>query len=423
MKTVPITVLFTFLFLPAILFSQITIDGSLRLGDSTQILLLQTRNGDQLVGTITSWDADSLSFKLTSGDTLGYGLGDLVKIKVYGKPLYEQITDFNNGLFNIRSDDGKERNGYIIKMGRKSVRIKYGRKRRAYIATQGLQEAAFDPTSQDPRFENSYMLRLKDEGTSKGRLVHIDREFIHFQPKGSKAVKYPRSKILLLDQRNGYRPMIGHQRTLLLTPTGFNLRKGESEFRNIDYFLNSFSTGFTDNLSGTIGLLGIEPYLQLKVSHDFGRLLHFSAGGGVALGGATGWQAAASLGTPDLYLNMGFMQSKGETTINSTDMHAVFFGGSMRVGDHQRLLCEFTMLTEKRELLDANGAGTNTFAVAYGWYGKRFSLNVGLMRTEYVDKTSCFGSFGIFPCNEEVFRHVVVPIISTSVYFGKRITP
>ena len=407
-----------FILLSIHLTSQVTIEGVLRLGDTSQVLGLETQNGDHFIGSISSWLKDTLTFQLGTDDLIRFHLEDVKKIEVLNKPFYNAHTDYTHGQFTILSKDGIVREGQLISMNQQGIRVKYMGNRRIYIRRSNLEEVVFDPYADYPNFENNYKLNLTRGGKIIGHLLHVDEEFIHFQPESGGLVNLPRSDVSSIYQRKGYRSVTGHQRALLLTPTGFNLRKGESEFRNIDYIVNSFSTGFNDHISGTVGLFGIEPYFQLKASYDFNPLLHVSIGGGVTLAGAGGWQAAASIGTPDQFINLGFMQSKGELTFEDTDMDAFFVGGSYRIGNRQRIIGEFTHLVERRTLFDANGFGTNTFAFAYGWFGRRVSLNLGLMLTESIENF-CFGTFGPVPCDNEIYYFIPIPIISTSIFFGR----
>ena len=211
--------------------------------------------------------------------------------------------------------------------------------------------------------------------------------------------------------------MTGHQRALFLTPTGFNLRKGQSEFRNINYILNSYSTGFNDHFSGTIGLLGIEPYVQLKTSYDLSQYIHLSVGVGASLAGGLGWQTAASIGIPDHYLNLGYMRNKGETSFSETDMNAIFFGGSTRIDSRHRFFAEFTHIIEKEDLFETNGYGTNTFALGLGWFGNRFSVNFSLLLAERIFSDFCFNGVTFIPCNDEAYEYIPIPVISTSIFF------
>jgi hypothetical protein len=418
MKTAAYSILFYCLLLPGYFSAQVTIDGNLKLGDTSQILILQTKKGDQVVGSISSWKNDSLSFQMTTGNLLHLGMTEVEKIKVH-EPLFpNNETDLQQGIITFYSEDGKVRKGHVVSMDRQGLRIKYDGKKRAFLSLKKFEKATFDPTVFYPE-DNLYLLRLRNAKDVFGHFVYMDQKSVIFQPLGEKTYNFPRTMVNSMRRKSNERSNIGHQRALLLTPTGFNLSKGQSEFRNIDYFLNTFSTGFSDHLSGTVGLLGIEPYFQLKASQDVGKYFHFSAGGGISLSGATGWHTAVSIGEPDYYLNLGIMRNKGEMTFADTDMKALFFGASARVGWRQRLFGEFTHIIEREDLFETNGYGTNTFAFGWGQIGKRVSLNLALMMTERVYSDFCFGGFTFGPCNDEHYDFFAIPIISTSIFFGK----
>ena len=382
------------------------------------MVTLYTQDGDQLIGGIASWSKDTLTFQLGTGNLLRYHLREVKRIEVSDKPTFDAATDYSRGRFTVLSKDGRIREGELLNMTRQAVRVKYMRNRRAYIRTDNLEEIVFDPNPRYQVMENSFRLSLQGEGKINGQLLEVNSEYVHFRPEGNDPVKIQRSDVLSIYKKKGPRPVMGHQRALLLTPTGFNLRKGESEFRNIDYIVNSFTSGFSDHVSGTVGLFGIEPYFQLKANHDFNHLLHVSIGGGITLAGAVGWHTSVSIGTPDQFINLGYMKGIGELTFSDTDMNAFFVGGSYRVGNRQRIIGEFTHIVEKRNLFDANAYGTNTFAFAYGWFGKRVSLNLGLMLTESIENF-CFGTFGPVPCDDETYYFIPIPVISTSIYFGR----
>ena len=369
-----------FLFLSASLSSQIAVEGELKLGDNSQILLLETKNGDRFLGNISKWTKDSLQFELTTKDLLDFHTSEVERMVAQEKEAVRigDEQDLSLGTFTIYSRDGKIREGQLVSINQNGVRIKYRRNRRAYIRTSNLNRVTFEPYTDTYNYPNTYNLHLKKGKKIHGNLIQMDEEEVIFKPDGQKAFSFPRSQMTELKQRKGYRPSLGHQQALLLTPTGFNLRKGESELRNIDYiFNNSYSTGINDHLSATAGLFGIEPYFKIKASHDIGKYVHLSIGGGIALSGAAGWHVAASLGTPDHYLNLGYTENKGDMIAGETDMDALFFGGSWRIGNRQRLFGEVTHIAEKKSVFDSNGWGSNSFAVGYGWFGRRGQPELG----------------------------------------------
>ncbi len=419
MKQAFYTVLFILSCLPANVFSQVKIEGVLRLGDTTQMLVLQTQYGDQFVGTLGSWSQDELTFKLKTGDVLGFKLLDVRSLKVMGDPVRPAPLDPGTGQFTASTNDGRVYEGQIISLNQRTVKMKLATRERAYLETTGVEEIVFGTDDRFGSRENSFRLILKNGDKLNGRFLQMNEKTVKFQPMDGKPWTIARSQVGFIRRLKPYRPMNGHRRALLLTPTGFNLRKGEGEFRNIDYIHNSYAVGLSDNLSATVGLMGVEPYVQAKASTALGKYLHLAAGGGISVIGAYGWFAAASVGTPDYYLNMGYMRNKGQLTVDETDMDAIFFGGSMRVGNRQRAFAEFTYLTEQKYLFDANGFGTNTFAFGYGWFSRRVSLNIGMMLVENSDAEFCFNPFFTLPCESESFYFTGIPVISTSIMFGE----
>ncbi len=405
------------------LFSQINIEGTLRLGDTTQLLLLKTMDGDQFVGYLQSWSVDEIAFVLQTNDSLKLKTSQVELIKVLDeKPLSDPI-DPNKGSFVIYLESGNALEGQFISYNKRSIKIKHGGRQKRYFASNSVEEVVFEQGGVW-NFENNFVMVLKNGDKLKGHLLHMDESSVRFQPYEGKPWDFARSQVYSINSMKSYRPMYGHRRALLLTPTGFNLRKGESEFRNIDYIHNSYAVGFSDNISGTFGLMGIEPYIQVKATYDFSKYIHVGAGGGLSFGGAVGWFATTTIGTPDYYFNVGYMENKGSLTFTDTDMDAIFFGGSLRVGNRQRLMGEFTHLSERRDMFDANGYGTNTFSFGYGWFSRRVSLNVGIMMVENSNEEFCSGNGGgtffFGPCDRPEYFYSGIPVISTSIMFGNK---
>lgn len=424
MKAILRTVLYALLSLLSISsVAQIKINGTLLLGDTTQQHILNTKNGDKFIGRLSGWTKDSVHFKMKTGNVLHYSSSELNDITVKRRVSQRQIPqgekDLSKGVFSIVTSDEKDREGVLVLYNKHGARLKYNRRRRSFVRAENLYELSFDDYKEGFVYSNYYKMKLKNQDKAFGHLVYMNQDYVLFQPERGNMFQVDRADIYSLVQKKGYREINGHQRALLTTPTGFNLKKGQSEFRNIDYFVNSFSRGISDNLSGTVGLISVEPYFQLRASYDFGPLLHVSSSLSLALQGAVGFQAAASLGTPDYFLNLGFMKNKGRVVAEETDMDAVFAGGSWRIGRRNRLIAEAIHLIERGTIFDANGYGTNTFSLAYGWFGKRVSMNLGLMMAERIQNDFCFGPLGVFPCFEEIYDFQVIPVISTSVYFGE----
>ncbi|MEO1257292.1 MAG: hypothetical protein AAFZ15_00790 [Bacteroidota bacterium] len=403
------------------LFSQIEVDSTLLIGDTTQLVLLQTEKGDQLVGSVTHWTQDSLKFLLNVGSALRFQLSEVKSIDVLEAKRKSVAVDYSKGEFTFISGNNQFRRGQLLIYTRQGVRIRYNRKRHAYIRNSNLLEVTFSEKGLYGEYPNRFRLSLKEGKPIVGRLIGMGPDFIDFQAIGQAPVRYPRSSVTSIFPKKIRRPIIGHQRSLLIAPTGFNLRRGEVEYRNVDYILNNtYSKGLTDNLSVTAGLFGLEPYVQFKVSKDFGKYFHASMGGGVTVSGAVGGHASLSLGTPDYFLNMGYIKGVGDFIFGDTDMDAIHVGGSFRIADRHRLIGEAIHVVERRTLLDFNQYGTNGFGVAYAWFARRVSLTMGLMFAEKTETDICIiPPFTVIECNTENYAYNVFPIISTSIFFGE----
>ena len=116
--TRPIVLLALLLYLPFLLFSQIRVEGVLLLGDTSQVLMMQTKNGDQFVGSVHSWSKDSILFNMMTGDLLRFGTGEVEKIIVQKGETSYTGEDLSWGVFTIVSDDGRVREGQITGMYR-----------------------------------------------------------------------------------------------------------------------------------------------------------------------------------------------------------------------------------------------------------------------------------------------------------------
>ena len=416
-----ITVLFIFMTGHlSFLFSQIEIDSTIQIGDTGQLLLLETHSGDQLVGSATSWEEDTLFFLLGMGSNLVFHLSEIKNITALEGLSLHDATDYSKGEFTFISDKGQFRRGQLLMFSNYGVRIRYNNRRRAFLQGSNLLEAKFSEQGLYGAYPNNFRLKLEDGSSFLGHLVGISPGHIDFQPLGRAPTRYSRISVKSIYPKKERRPVTGHQRSLLITPTGFNLQRGEAEFRNINYFINtSYSKGLTNNVSMTFGVFGVEPYVQVKTSKDFGKYLHLSVSGGVTLTGAAGGHASLSLGTPDHFLNMGFMKNRGDFIFGNTDMNAIYFGGSFRIGDRQRLIGEMIHVVEERTFLDFNQYGTNGFGFGYGWFGRRISLTFGLMLAEKTESEFCFVPPSFFiECNTENYSFNTIPVISTSIYFG-----
>jgi hypothetical protein len=174
----------------------------------------------------------------------------------------------------------------------------------------------------------------------------------------------------------------GHERGLYL-PTGFMLRKGEAEYRNIAVFYNSIDVGVSDNLNLGIGgiplLLANLFHLKMRVGGSIGENVHLSlnANGYVAsaiaaevAGGAFG-SGAISIGKPDRHLTLGAGYGILSNDFDSDDAIILQAGGSYRFREKFRLFGELLLPA-------ASNASGLLFSGGVSWLIDENRLDFGL---------------------------------------------
>lgn len=152
------------------------------------------------------------------------------------------------------------------------------------------------------------------------------------------------------------------QNRLLISPTGFGLKKGETEYRSIQAFINGFDYGVSDNL--TIGV-GFYPLVgdnmltgRFNLSTDIGKFVHLSGGaqfiyglGGLANSGSGAGlytvHLASSIGTPRTYINIAYNHWEGLQKTRKGDILSVGF--SAKIGKSYRLFSDILFTKEEEE--------------------------------------------------------------------------
>jgi hypothetical protein len=143
----------------------------------------------------------------------------------------------------------------------------------------------------------------------------------------------------------------GHERGYYL-PSGFLMKRGELEYRNIGLFYNSLEFGLTDNLNLGIGgiplLVANAIQLKLRAGGSFSDFLHLSLNGNgyffLALGdevsSAASLTGVASLGAPDRHLSFGGGYAFGFGRPASEGFWVAQLGGSYRLSPNWRFFLE-----------------------------------------------------------------------------------
>jgi hypothetical protein len=173
----------------------------------------------------------------------------------------------------------------------------------------------------------------------------------------------------------------GHERGLYL-PTGFMLRKGEAEYRNIAVFYNSIDVGVSDNLNLGIGgipmLLANLFHLKMRVGGSIGEYVHLSLNANGYLGFAIASDVAAgafgsgaiSIGKPDRHLTLGAGYGILGDEFNRDNAIILQAGGSYRFREKFRMFGEL--------IFPASNASGLLFSGGMSWLIDQNRLDFGL---------------------------------------------
>ena len=179
---------------------------------------------------------------------------------------------------------------------------------------------------------------------------------------------------------HGYENLIPY-----LVPTGFGLKKGETEVRNFNLFLFSIDHGIEDHLSIGADLLPffsiIIPNARIKTNYSFNDNLHISGSAnltGIFLTsfdfeaiGLAYIAGALTIGTPKRFLN--FSTGYGIPLVRNTEQLWVFSGGgSTRVGKSLKLTT--TVFWTRIDEFTLPGIINGTF----GWFNSNHRIDGGL---------------------------------------------
>ena len=106
-----------FLLFSISLFSQIKIEGEMRLGDSTQVHILNTKSGDRLVGRVVGFDDQNIQF-LMLGNRLTFAISEVEKVTVQTsdtpQAAVERDPDEAPFIYKIITPNGGEYEGEFL---------------------------------------------------------------------------------------------------------------------------------------------------------------------------------------------------------------------------------------------------------------------------------------------------------------------
>jgi hypothetical protein len=419
MRLQPTLVLLSAFFLQSLLFAQVTVLGKLSIGDNKQLQILTTNRGDQLHGWVNAWTADSIVFFTTSSLRVAFTITDVNSIEAVESG---QVGTRGTEIFVLRTTDGKVYHGYPSKISSKVVA--FDAANAGYLRLRPRNIVSMEPETVTLISTRNYVNEYKDNGKFRhlgpGKLLGLKDGYISHRFPDGEVLESPVSGLKKYRIRQQHQPNRGYGRSLMYVQTGFGMKRGEKEFRSIMFGINILSFGITDNVSLATGLIGLIPYADLKYSHSFGKYLHASAGVYGVLPFSLGVHASLSIGTPDYFLNFGYLNNiENESIYSYSDFESFNLGASMRVGRRSRCFAEYNILTspvandgDGYDIFWDRGFG-NAFTWGYGWYNPRFRFETGITQTGPY-RRYCFSSF----CDTKYY-HVPIPFIAMAVTFRR----
>jgi len=398
-------------------FSQAPKVRNLTLGDTYQVYSMLTFNGDRLLGKCLSWKGDSLTFLQNGNNRIGFRLNEITQIEAWdGNP----IEMSGRELFMLKSKDGKVFTGYLVSMDNFMIKFKVPRQRMIRMKPRDVESISLEPVAGDDwgKFANDYRLNGWKGEESEGKFMGFTDGLLQFQAQGDATPRQsPASSIRLLRYRKPFEPVFGHERAFMFAPTGFNLKKGHKDFRNVGYLLyNSAGYGVSDNFSIGGGNFGFIPIINAKVSYSFHPLVHVSAGVFAVTAISSGAHASISVGTPDYFLNACYLRNAETPYDSDLDFTAICYGASLRTGRRSRIFGEYILINENENEFGGFSSTwdgrKNTFTWGMGFFGERTRLEFGMMMQG--PASFCFSDQNC----EEIYG--VLPVLSGGVKFGKK---
>ncbi len=419
MRLQPTLVLLSAFFLQTLLLAQVTVLGKLSIGDNKQLQILTTNRGDQLQGWVNAWTADSIVFITSSNLRVAFQVADINSIEAL---VSGQVGTRGTEIFVLRTTDGQVYHGFPKKITDKLIAFDATSAGNLRLRTREV--ASIEPETVTFVSSRNYVNEYRDNGrfghVRTGKLIGLkDGNLIHRIHDGE-VLELPVRSLRKYRFREQHQPNRGYGRSLMYVQTGFGMKRGEREYRNIMFGINILSFGITDNLSLATGLIGLIPYADLKYSYSFGKYLHASAGVYGVLPFSMGVHSTLSIGTPDYFLNFGYLNNiENEAIYSDSDFESFNLGASIRVGRRSRCFAEYNILSSP---VARGGDGydtfwdtgfANAFSWGYGWYNPRFRFETGITQTGPFRRW-CFSGF----CDTKYY-HVPIPFFSMAVNFGR----
>ncbi len=416
-----------FLFTFSFGFAQITVKGELRLGDTTQVHILKTKDGSILTGRVIGFDQDQLTFLFKNQNSLIFKISEIESVEVQTEkpaqtpekpaaPLVEnEVLSPTPFMYAVVASDGKTHSGKLTVATAQGFRLLDDDGKTRYFYWREADTLRYIGPALGTSVEERHVLHTTRGDRFTGQVFDYDGSTLRFKLDNGAMLKFSTRdlrKIELTGEtevagaggNQGEIEMQGHER-LYFSPSAFLLEKGQGEFRTV-ILNNSIDYGLSDNftIGGGMATVIIASVLNAKVKFggSLNDYLHVAAGAQVygafaiesdPIGAALAY-GALTVGTEEKFLSVAVGRgTSGESDGATTGFS---FTGSFRVAQQFRLYGEFLSFNDS--------FGDNIgFGIAGGsWFNNHHRVDFGFVVGNIFDLDS--GTVLPFPLVSYAYR-------------------
>ena len=348
-------ILLLFFALPSLVQAQF-ISKSIIIGDTSQVHILSTENGDRFVGRVTKIENTNIFFLFKETKELEFTLTEIRSIVLEKEQVVEKQN--NPSAASSRNAD-------------------YLRAKAEYEARRNGQRTYSPKSKSTPQEEN-----------------------------------YRRAKTNYQNKRSG-EVILNGEETLFFSPTSYTLGKGQKEFRNVMLLYNRLDFGVTDNIDLGFDLLPLITAnffsARMKAGIPLSDFLNIGFGASwfffiqpnsfqQDVSGTTHTYGTATFGNRDKFINIGYGYAFPFRPEEEMGSSLLTFGGALRISKRWKLMADFILLGTDDE--------PDFYSIGASWFNNKHRFDFGI-NTLATPENSFFGPA------------VPIPFASYALSFGR----
>ncbi len=390
------------IFLAGIAFSQITVKGELRLGDTSQVHLLNLKDGSRLTGRVIGFDQDQLTFLFKNKNTLVFQFSEIENIEIQSVAMQNEPKTTMPAppaakplspapfMYAISTSNGKSFKGKLLKGNDSSIRLQNDDGSFKYLNWREIDTLRYIGTLPDWADQEKHILTTFRGDRFTGYVSAFEDATLYFILENGADLKFSTKDIrrleltekvtdIALQNNNDYVEMQGHER-LYFSPTAFMLKKGQGEFRTV-ILNNSVDYGISDNftIGGSFATVIAASLISGKAKFGGSLNDYLHVAGGVHLFGAFAIETepigaalaygSLTVGTPEKFLSVSV--GRGTSSESDGGTTGISFSGSFRIAERFRLYGEYL------NFFDPYGDNYGFAVLGGSWFNARHRVDFG----------------------------------------------